>query len=303
MSVKIMSRVWDSAQYEGGTLLVLLALADWSNDEGWAWPGIPALAKKARLEARQVQRIIKKLETDGVLEIEHRRGRNQTNRYHINTSKCRVLEKVTSEEEKATLGGKNLSPVSDDPSVVTVSTNHHQDARAKKLTKPRLPGSKDDRNDKSPKFGIELIRVLPDDWLEEQRVALSTEFPLLVFDDIHSEWCEARERDGSIGKFNCRLPTLVQYAADIRIFFRNWNRNHQGRNGNNGNGKQQSNFETASERNVRLLKSNLARYGVGVSANSGNGDRKGTTRLLATATEPRGIRLGGGSVDGDPSGG
>jgi hypothetical protein len=112
-----------------------------------------------------------------------------------------------------------------------------QSVRANGNSKPRRPGSFDDRNDKSPKFGIELIRVLPEDWLDATEVAMREKFPALNFTEVHGEWCDARTRDGSIGKFNCRIPTLVQYSADIEIFFRNWNRNHQnGRNGNNGNG-------------------------------------------------------------------
>lgn len=111
MSVKIMSHIWNESPYEGGTLLVLLALADWSNDDGWCWPSIPSLAKKARLEERQVKRIIKKLEAGGAVNIEHSKGRNSTNRYRVIVTKCPVSfipEKVTSITEK-------VSPMTPDP--------------------------------------------------------------------------------------------------------------------------------------------------------------------------------------------
>jgi DNA-binding transcriptional regulator YhcF (GntR family) len=109
VSVKYITAVWSAREIgEQSTLLVLLALADWSNDEGWSWPSIPTLAEKARISDRHVRRILKALEDSKVLTVEHRSGRNHTNRYKLTLPICPVLfriesaENLTSETEKRT---------------------------------------------------------------------------------------------------------------------------------------------------------------------------------------------------------
>ena len=65
MSVKVMARVWAHSRRKDGELLVMLALADFANDEGESWPSIPVLAQKARLTDRQARRVLSKLEQAG----------------------------------------------------------------------------------------------------------------------------------------------------------------------------------------------------------------------------------------------
>lgn len=67
MSIKTMSAIWESDRFEGGVLLVLLAMADYANEEHECRPSVAALARKARLSDRQVSRILKQLRTDGVI--------------------------------------------------------------------------------------------------------------------------------------------------------------------------------------------------------------------------------------------
>ena len=61
MSVRIISQVWKLSKLQGGALLVLLAIADFANDEGMAYPSISTLAQKARLSKRHSQRILRGL--------------------------------------------------------------------------------------------------------------------------------------------------------------------------------------------------------------------------------------------------
>jgi len=68
MSIRIMTAVWDAQRYKAGTLLVLLAMADYANDEDHTChPSVGRLAQKSRLSRRQVQRIMERLKTDGVI--------------------------------------------------------------------------------------------------------------------------------------------------------------------------------------------------------------------------------------------
>ena len=56
MSIKVATEVWRGSRHKSGNLLVLLAMADHADDEGKAWPGIPLLARKARLSERHTRR-------------------------------------------------------------------------------------------------------------------------------------------------------------------------------------------------------------------------------------------------------
>lgn len=83
MSIKIMSNVWQSADADGGTLLVLLALADFANDDGECWPSVRTLSKKARLSERQTQYAITDLIDAGVVERDLNAGPHHSNLYRV----------------------------------------------------------------------------------------------------------------------------------------------------------------------------------------------------------------------------
>lgn len=51
---------------------VLMALADACDDDGYCWPSIPTLANKTCLDDRSVQRILKKLKADGLVQVQSR---------------------------------------------------------------------------------------------------------------------------------------------------------------------------------------------------------------------------------------
>lgn len=102
MSIGIMANVWKHAEHEGGTLLILLALADYANQDGIAWPSIKNLASKARLSERQTQSILRDLEKAGEIKIEYETGRSNTNRYTLvgYSDDGKPTERVKSAAEK-----------------------------------------------------------------------------------------------------------------------------------------------------------------------------------------------------------
>ncbi|HZS19218.1 MAG TPA: helix-turn-helix domain-containing protein [Candidatus Udaeobacter sp.] len=69
MSIKVATQVWERSRHKSGNLLVLLALADHADDYGRAWPGIPRLARKARLSERHTRRCLNQLVATGEVEI------------------------------------------------------------------------------------------------------------------------------------------------------------------------------------------------------------------------------------------
>jgi hypothetical protein len=74
VSIKVMSRVWEESSQKGTPLLVLLALADWSNDRGECDPSYNQLADKARIDRRRAIRVVQSLEADGELSIRVGKG-------------------------------------------------------------------------------------------------------------------------------------------------------------------------------------------------------------------------------------
>lgn len=155
MSIKIMQQVWENAPASGGTLLVLLALADSADDRlRSCFPGIESLAHKARLSERQVKRAIAELVEAGVILVERNASPYKTNLYTVrqvhewpredNMSPTTEVSDVTF----ATGGGDThvpsdvtpMSPkplvTSDQPSDLFGSIEPHSDARKVKTEKP-----------------------------------------------------------------------------------------------------------------------------------------------------------------------
>lgn len=83
MSVKVTSRVWETSQQSGAALLLLLALADFSDDDGYSFPEIPALAGKARVTDRGAKGIIAHLERAGEIAVRRGAGRGIRSVYRV----------------------------------------------------------------------------------------------------------------------------------------------------------------------------------------------------------------------------
>lgn len=151
MSVEVMACVWRSSRQKGGKLLVLLAMADFANDEGLCWPSVATLAKKARLSDRQAQRALRELESDGEVALVKAGGRENG---RARASVYRVVgQNVTQPDGRHFVqvmgdisGSSRVTPMSPQPSVEpSVEPPSSLNARARtKLGKvdgkPTTPG-------------------------------------------------------------------------------------------------------------------------------------------------------------------
>lgn len=70
MSVKVSHLVWEYADLKGSPLIVLLAMADFADDDGSnVYPSRERLAKKARIDVRSVSRILTDLENAKLISV------------------------------------------------------------------------------------------------------------------------------------------------------------------------------------------------------------------------------------------
>lgn len=83
MSIAASVRVWESSKAKGAALLVLLTIADYTNAEGVAYPGLERISSRARISIRHVIRCIGELEKLGELEVLRGSGPHAQNVYRL----------------------------------------------------------------------------------------------------------------------------------------------------------------------------------------------------------------------------
>lgn len=87
MSIKVMSLVWDHSDAKGSALLLMLALADFADEDGVnIFPSVGTVAKKCRMTPRNVQILLHRLTASGELTIEPMAGPHGTNQYRVMTA-------------------------------------------------------------------------------------------------------------------------------------------------------------------------------------------------------------------------
>lgn len=110
MSIRKSTEVWEKSKQKGAGLLVMLAIADFANDDGFAWPSVPTLARKSRVTVRGAQKIVSNCIAAGELEVERGAGPRGTNLYHILLSQPQKTLVPTESPERRS-GGEQHSDV------------------------------------------------------------------------------------------------------------------------------------------------------------------------------------------------
>jgi hypothetical protein len=79
MSVKIMTRIWESSPNKGSALLTELAIGDNANDYGVSWPALSKeIAKKTRLKPRTLSNLVRDMVANRSLIVYPWKGRQHT---------------------------------------------------------------------------------------------------------------------------------------------------------------------------------------------------------------------------------
>lgn len=181
-----MTKVWESSKAEGGALLVMLALADWCNDEGICWPSITKLAEKSRLSERQTQYVLRSLESDGELYVERSTGgRNKRSTYYLTPGQTvqsaqetmQTLQTVQSTAETVQFATQTVQPTAP---ALTRQLKPLEEPSEDIYALGQLRGFKKSYTDASPKvreslsaaakgwdLDIEVVKIA--DWLDRHR--------------------------------------------------------------------------------------------------------------------------------------
>lgn len=103
MSIKVTNWVWENSQSRNGARLVMLAIADRADENGFAWPSIEDIAARTFLSPRSVQKGIANLIEIGELAVGLGGGRHRRNRYQI-IPKPRQIDGVTAQKPRTSDG-------------------------------------------------------------------------------------------------------------------------------------------------------------------------------------------------------
>jgi hypothetical protein len=83
MSLTSLRHAYDHVNIAGSALLVLITVAYHADHEVISFPSVKTLARETRLSVRQVQRLLRLLETQHALVCHRRAGKNGTNIYRV----------------------------------------------------------------------------------------------------------------------------------------------------------------------------------------------------------------------------
>lgn len=88
MSLEAIIYVWKHSKQRGSALLLMLALADYADENGYSYPSVGTLARKTRMGERNVQKLLQKLQTEKEIVVKVGDGVNTptgaTNLFQIN---------------------------------------------------------------------------------------------------------------------------------------------------------------------------------------------------------------------------
>ena len=164
-----MAAVWKGSRHSGSALLMMLAIADFSDDKGFAFPSVATLAEKTRMKPRNANYLLSELQSSGELAIRLGAGRNGTNLYRIALDRMEGVQPSAGVHHGAgvqasaglhrSAGGaapqcaKPLHPSADKPSM------NHQEPSGTSLSRPAAS--------KLPACPYDLIRKAYHDVLPE----------------------------------------------------------------------------------------------------------------------------------------
>jgi hypothetical protein len=180
--------IWESGPPKQGPLLVMLALADYANDQGQCWPSIKSIAKKSRITDRGTQKILRSLEAEGWICIDTGNGRHGCNKYQINPERRYTPER-----------GSPRTSITETPNVDAETPNVDTPEPLLTINEPSYDDNACDAvRDAKP----HKVRI-PDDWVptdDDLDYAYSLQLTDTeikeIADDFHAYWADRTDAGG-----------------------------------------------------------------------------------------------------------
>lgn len=120
MSIAWMTRVWRSPAPKGADRMMMLALADNANDEGFCWPSIRTLSRKCAVSERAARRTVHRLRQSGYVAVEQRPGRSTV--YHLHAARLTPVVDDTPDADDRGVADDSPTPVADDSPPLSPTT-------------------------------------------------------------------------------------------------------------------------------------------------------------------------------------
>lgn len=122
MSIRVLTDAWRNSKAQGGTLLVLLAIADFADDNCIAYPSISTLAQKSRLSIRGTQYALRELVRINELSIEQNAGPHRSNLFRLTisgaiTAPAQNVQGANADANGATHCTQMVQPIAPKPSL------------------------------------------------------------------------------------------------------------------------------------------------------------------------------------------
>lgn len=201
MSIKVMSWVWQHSQLGGPTLLLLLAIADFANDAGIAFPAVATLAAKIRMSERNTQYLLKKLEESGELIIEKNAGPKGCNLFRVQSLQGADFAGVQPVVKGGATGGKKgVQAFAPEPSLnhQEPSIESHSDEIAKqKNKKPKQKRESETLKAFIERCKTERVKTVPADdpiFGYAEKVGLSEQMLALAWAAFKSQYLPSMKR-------------------------------------------------------------------------------------------------------------
>jgi len=135
MSIRVMTRVWDHSKSRNGERLVLLAIADFADDHGRAFPSVASLRAKSAMSERGVQQAIARLQEIGELCVEIGAGPHGVNVYWVKLSALIPQAEVRTSAVE-TLPAEEYTPAESAPPANTAPPQNLRFTPAESAPKP-----------------------------------------------------------------------------------------------------------------------------------------------------------------------
>jgi len=185
MSVRAMARVFDHSEQKGTELLMLLVLADYSDDQGFSYPSVTTLALKCRTTPRHAKRLIANLVDGGELEVREGAGPavrgGRLNLYRVRLDVLASKKAVTAPSPLSEVAEAEVmtsaSPLSDAEKLEVVTSRAERgDTGVRKVVTPMSPKPSENHQKEPPVVRAKRSRRSSDgqtfkDWYTQTKAA------------------------------------------------------------------------------------------------------------------------------------